>query len=59
MDIATGRIYTLNNHASIAYLTRGEHMALISLQWAAAGLFLIAWLLRYYVRRANADSPTK
>jgi hypothetical protein len=56
MDIAAGRTYSLNNHGSIVYLTRGEHMALISLQCAAAGLFVIAWSLRYYVRRANAES---
>src|SRR5580692_3109022 len=28
IDVAAGRVYALNNHGSIAFLTRGEHIFL-------------------------------
>ena len=40
-----GRIYQLNIHGSIAYLTRKEHLTLIYLAWLSGLSFLAAYLL--------------
>jgi hypothetical protein len=53
VDIAAGRIYALNNHGSIAYLTRDEHTFLYSFEYLAIGLFVVAWVFQYKIRRAN------
>jgi hypothetical protein len=51
VDAAAGRLYALNNHGSIAYLTGNEHHFLYALEWTAWGLFLVAAVLHQYCRR--------
>jgi hypothetical protein len=41
LDVPAGRLFALNNHGSIAYLTHGEHLFLYSFAWVA-GLFFVA-----------------
>jgi len=53
VDVAAGRIYALNNHGSIAYLTREEHTFLYSFEYLAIGLFVAAAFFQYWMRRAN------
>ena len=44
-DSVAGRAIALNNHGSIAYLTRGENMFLYAFAWAAASFFVAAVVL--------------
>ena len=53
LDTAVGRVITLNNHGSIAYLTRDEDFILYAFAWVAASLFAVAVLLN---RTAKAGS---
>jgi hypothetical protein len=53
VDVAAGRIYALSNHGSIAYLTRSEYWFLYSLEYVAIGLFIVAAIFQYKLRRAN------
>jgi hypothetical protein len=57
VDVAAGRIYALNSHGSIAYLTREEHTFLYSFEYVAIGLFVVAVFYRYRLSRANAAAP--
>jgi hypothetical protein len=47
IDVAVGRIYSLNNHGSIAYLTRSEHTLLYAFACVAGALFVVAAVLHY------------
>ena len=47
VDVAAGRVYPVNNHGAIAFLTRGEHIFLYSFEYAAFGLFIVAAVLQY------------
>lgn len=51
----SGRIFPLDTHGSVVYLTVGEHYFLYGLMGAAAFLFLIAALLDFMKRK---DSRT-
>ena len=53
LDAAAGRVYALNNHGSIAYLTRGENNLRLGLEWGAMGFICVAALFQYLVRRAK------
>ena len=53
LDAAAGRVYALNNHGSIAYLTRGENYLLRGLEWGGMGFISVAALFQYLMRRAN------
>jgi hypothetical protein len=53
VDVAAGRVYALNNHGSIAYLTRDEHRFLYSFEYLAIGLFVVAAVFQYKIRRAE------
>ena len=57
IDVSAGRIYTINNHGSIAYLTREEHAFLYSFEYVAIGLFIVAAFFQYRMRSANAAVP--
>jgi hypothetical protein len=57
IDVAAGRIYVLNNHGSMAFLTRGEQIFLYSFEYAAIGLFIVAAFLQYRMRRASSGVP--
>jgi hypothetical protein len=59
LDRAAGRLYALNNHGSIAYLTQKEHFLLYAFEWASLGLFLVAALLQYYKRRASVEESRR
>jgi hypothetical protein len=47
----SGRIFPLNTHGSVVYLTAGEHHFLYGLMSAAVFLFLIAVLLDFMRRK--------
>ncbi len=53
LDAAAGRVYALNNHGSIAYLTRGENKLRLGLECGALGLICVAALIQYLVRRTK------
>jgi hypothetical protein len=53
IDVAVGRIFSLNNHGSIAYLTRSEHTFLYAFAYVA-GVFLVAAAVFH-----NATKATK
>jgi hypothetical protein len=59
IDVAAGRVYALNNHGSIAFLTRGEHIFLYFFEYAAIGLFIVAAVLQYSIRRARSVAPAQ
>jgi hypothetical protein len=53
VDYPAGRIYALNNHGSIAYLTRTEYWFLYTFEYVAIGLFIVAAIFQFKLRRAN------
>ena len=58
IDVAAGRVYSLNNHRSIAYLTRGEHLFMYAFAYAA-GVFIIMSVVLYKGARAGNDERMK
>jgi hypothetical protein len=59
IDVGAGRVYSLNNHGSIAYLTRAEHVFLYAFAYAAGVLVLLAAVLYNGTRAANAERLRK
>jgi hypothetical protein len=59
IDVAAGRIYALNNHGSIGYLTRGEHTFLYSFEYLAIGLLVVGAFLQYRIRRAKDAAASR
>jgi hypothetical protein len=55
IDVAVGRIYSLNNHGSIAYLTRSEHTLLFAFAYVAGAFFVVAAVLYYATRATNVE----
>jgi hypothetical protein len=51
-----GRIYPLNNHGVVVYLTASEKLHMDAFLWAAVPLFLIAVLIDVYMRRSDKMS---
>ncbi len=47
-----GRIYPINNHGVVVYLTASEKLRMDVFLWAAVPLFLIAILIDVYMRRS-------
>ena len=54
VDAGAGRIYELNSHGLIAWLTLAEESFLYSLEYAAWGFFAAGALLQYFKRREGA-----
>jgi hypothetical protein len=48
-----GRIYGLNTHGSVVYLTSAERLRLFGLQAIAAALMIVALLVQFKGRRAR------
>jgi hypothetical protein len=59
IDVAVGRIYSLNNHGSIAYLTRSEHTLLYAFAYVAGAFFVVAAVLHYATRATNVEGLRK
>jgi hypothetical protein len=55
IDVAAGRVYSINNHGSIAYLTRAEHVFLYAFAFVAGALVIIAAISHNVTRAANAE----
>jgi hypothetical protein len=55
IDVAAGRIYSLNNHGSIAYLTRSEHIFLYTFACVAAALFVVAAVFHNATKATNVE----
>lgn len=49
----SGRIYSLNTHGSIVYLTSGEHYFLYGLISSGIALFLITVTFHYLAKRGT------
>ncbi len=50
---STGRIYPLNNHGYVVYLTNSEQHRLHILVWTAAFSFLIAVLIGVFIKKSS------
>jgi hypothetical protein len=59
IDIAAGRIYSLNNHGSIAYLTRSEHAFLYAFAFVAGAFFVVAAILHNATKHSNVERLRK
>ena len=59
IDVAAGRIYSLNNHGSIAYLTRAEHFFLYALACLAGAFVVVAIVLHNATAAANLERLRK
>lgn len=46
-EVASGRVYPLNTHGSVVYLTSGEHYFLYGLIFAGIVFFLLAIAFNY------------
>jgi hypothetical protein len=55
IDLAVGRIYSLNNHGSIAYLTRSEHTFLYAFAYVAGALVVVAAVFHNASKATNAE----
>jgi len=53
IDVTVGRIYSLNNHGAIAYLTRPEHTFLYVFAYVAGALFVVAAVFHNAARATN------
>lgn len=51
-DPSVGRVYSLNEHGVIVYLTSAEQHRLHILAWAAAISFLIAVLIGVFIKKS-------
>jgi hypothetical protein len=55
IDAAVGRIYSLNNHGSIAYLTHSEHTFLYALAYVAGAFFVVAAVFHNATKASNVE----
>jgi hypothetical protein len=53
IDVAAGRIFSLNNHGSIAYLTRSEHTFLYAFAYVAGAFFVAAAVFHNATKATN------
>ena len=49
-DPATGRLYALNTHGSIVYLTQAEHLSIRALWWIAGFCLIISAFIEVYAK---------
>lgn len=54
-DEQSGRIYSLNEHGHIVYLTLGEQCGLFSLVFVAVGCFISGYLIERRFQNAIAE----
>lgn len=50
-----GRVYPLDVHGHVVYLTYGEERTLNLLSWSAGGFILFAGVAGFVIRRARND----
>ena len=55
-DEQSGRVYSLNEHGHIVYLTLGEQCGLFALIFAAVGCFVSGYVIDRKARNALAES---
>jgi hypothetical protein len=55
IDVAVGRIFSLNNHSSIAYLTHSEHAFLYAFAYLAGAFFIVAAVFYNAAKATNVD----
>jgi len=55
-NASIGRIFALNNHGSISYLTQGEHRLLYAFAYTAGAFVIVAAVLQNFVN-VRRDSP--
>ena len=55
IDVAVGRIFSLNNHGSIAYLTHSEHAFLYAFAYLAGAFFIVAAVFYNAAKATNVD----
>jgi|HubBroStandDraft_1064217.scaffolds.fasta_scaffold2100082_1 hypothetical protein len=59
IDVATGRVYSINNHGSIVFLTRAENIFLYAFACVAGALIVVAAVCYNRTRAGNSESLRK